>query len=77
MSIILLDSDHVFLTDVDDVDAESPVCTDDCPCPLCQESDREEAALLARVRDAELIDLGALAIAASRPWREGEPERAA
>ena len=56
----------------DDVDAESPPCTPDCPCPLCRFADDDERRLLARLDAAEMIDLDALAIAASKPWRAGE-----
>lgn len=71
--VILADDDYFDL--IDDVDADFPACQPGCPCPNCAELDRDEAALLARLRDADAagcLDLGALAIAAGRPWREGE-----
>lgn len=58
-----------------DIDWDSPPCTPDCPCPLCQQADRDEAVMLARLNDAdaEMIDLGALAIACrTRPSVVGE-----
>ena len=55
-----------------DLDWDSPPCSEHCGCPLCQHADADEQRLLARVDDAELIDLDALAIAAARPWQEGE-----
>lgn len=33
--------------DVDDADAESPPCTEACPCPRCRQADEEERALSA------------------------------
>lgn len=56
-----------------DLDWDSPACVEGCQCPLCQQSDRDEARLLARVdsTDAELIDLDELELVCRRPWREG------
>lgn len=53
-----------------DIDSDAPPCTEHCRCPLCVASDVEENRLLFRL-DGPDIDLGALAIAAARPWREG------
>jgi len=56
-----------------DLDWDSPACVEHCACPLCVQSDRDEAALLARVDSTaeELIDLGELELVCRRPWREG------
>lgn len=59
----------------DDCDWDSPPCTEHCACPLCVQSDADEAALLARVDSTaeELIDLGELEVACrTRPSLAGQ-----
>jgi hypothetical protein len=72
MATILRDDDYFDLDpsrtwDEPDIDWDSPPCEPGCPCPLCVEMDRQEAALLARLEAGE-------SVGARRPWAGGEEE---